>query len=150
MCDLIHRQVLMQQQQKQIEEAVEKAQWDTVLKQAEENGLRLTEFDTILQPIIDSCTKDSISAGKRFETIFFLFELHTQFTLLIFLGKNYILQHTGDATKCNSIMQYLLKKYASMFLTIIFPRSEYKFQRVISFFVTELWSTVHRLRRSCI
>lgn len=53
----------MQQQQKQIEEAVEKAQWDTVLKQSEENGLRLTDFDTILQPIIESCTKDSISAG---------------------------------------------------------------------------------------
>lgn len=53
----------MQQQQKQIEEAVEKAQWDAVLKQAEENGLRLTDFDSVLQPIIDSCTKDSISAG---------------------------------------------------------------------------------------
>lgn len=60
----VHWQVLMQQQQKQIEESVEKVQWETVHKQAEENGLRLTDFDTILQPIIDSCTKDSISAGK--------------------------------------------------------------------------------------
>lgn len=54
----------MQQQQKQIEEAVEKAQWDSVMKQAEENGIRLSDFDTILQPIIDSCTKDSISGGE--------------------------------------------------------------------------------------
>lgn len=53
----------MQQQQTQIDEAVEKAQWETVLKQAEENGLRIAEFDSVLQPIIDSCTKDSISAG---------------------------------------------------------------------------------------
>lgn len=54
----------MQQQQSQIDEAIEKAQNETVLKQAEENNIRLNEFDSILQPIIDSCTKDSISAGK--------------------------------------------------------------------------------------
>lgn len=62
---LTFRQVLMQQQQKQIEEAVEKAQWDSVMKQAEDNGIRLSDFDTILQPIIDSCTKDSISGGEH-------------------------------------------------------------------------------------
>lgn len=82
LCEPIHWQVLMQQQQKQIEEAVEKVQWETVLKQAEDNGLRLTDFDTILQPIIDSCTKDSISAGKwtdpsnriyRFPKIYYFF-----------------------------------------------------------------------------
>lgn len=54
----------MQQQQNQIDEAIEKAQNETVLKQAEENNIRLSEFDTILQPIIDSCTKDSISTGN--------------------------------------------------------------------------------------
>lgn len=54
----------MQQQQNQIDEAIEKAQNETVLKQAEENNIRLNEFDSILQPIIDSCTKDSISAGE--------------------------------------------------------------------------------------
>lgn len=57
-------QVLIQQQQNQIDEAIEKAQHENVVKQAEENSIRLSEFDTILQPIIDSCTKDSISAGK--------------------------------------------------------------------------------------
>lgn len=55
----------MQQQQKQIDEAIEKAQNETVLKQAEENNIRLADFDAILQPIIDSCTKDSISAGMK-------------------------------------------------------------------------------------
>lgn len=54
----------MQQQTKQIDEAIEKAQNETVSKQAEENSIRLSDFDAILQPIIDSCTKDSISAGK--------------------------------------------------------------------------------------
>lgn len=54
----------MQQQQTQIDEAVLKAQHDSLLAQAEENGIHLNEFDTILQPIIDSCTKDGISTGK--------------------------------------------------------------------------------------
>lgn len=65
----------MQQQQNQIDEAIEKAQNENVLKQAEENNIRLSEFDTILQPIIDSCTKDSISAGTKLVSIhFFVFE----------------------------------------------------------------------------
>lgn len=77
----------MQQQQNQIDEEIEKAQNETVLKQAEECNIRLNDFDAILQPIIDSCTKDSISAGK-----------------------NWILQYANDAAKCNVLMQYLLKK----------------------------------------
>lgn len=77
----------MQQQQNQIDEAIEKAQNENVQKQAEENNINLTEFDTILQPIVDSCTKDSISGGK-----------------------NWILQHAADAAKCNVLMQHLLKK----------------------------------------
>lgn len=79
--------VLMQQQQKQIDEAIEKAQSDSIMKQAEENNINLIEFETILTPIIESCTKDSISAGK-----------------------NWILQHATDAPKGNTILQYLLKK----------------------------------------
>lgn len=57
--------VLTQQQQNQIDEAIEKAQNENVIKQAEEQTIRLNEFDAILQPIIDSCTKDSISAGMH-------------------------------------------------------------------------------------
>lgn len=57
--------MLVQQKQKQIDEAIEKAQNETVIKQAEENSIRLSDFDAILQPIIDSCTKDSISAGRK-------------------------------------------------------------------------------------
>lgn len=56
--------MLLQQQQNQIDEAIDKAQNENVSKQAEENNIRLNEFDVILQPIIESCTKDSISAGK--------------------------------------------------------------------------------------
>lgn len=54
----------MKQQTKQIEDAIVSAQNETLQAQADENGVDLTEFDGILQPIIDSCTKDSISAGK--------------------------------------------------------------------------------------
>lgn len=55
----------MQQQQSQIDEAILKAQHDALLKLADENKIRLAEFDAILQPIVDSCTKDSISTGKN-------------------------------------------------------------------------------------
>ncbi|XP_037904619.1 calcium homeostasis endoplasmic reticulum protein isoform X2 [Hermetia illucens] len=79
--------VLLQQQQKQIDEAINKAQNDVIHKQAEDYNVYLAEFDEILQPIIDACTKDSISTGK-----------------------NWILQHTSDTAKCNVVLQYLLKK----------------------------------------
>lgn len=100
----------MQQQQKQIDEAIEKAQNETVLKQAEENSIRLVDFDAILQPIIDSCTKDSISAGKQLKTHHHVRMRMTEFILLFHIGKNWILQHAGDASKCNVLMQHLLKK----------------------------------------
>ncbi|PSN33837.1 hypothetical protein C0J52_16837 [Blattella germanica] len=56
--------VLMQQQQGQIEDALRKAQQDALQQAAEEAGINFTELDSVLQPIIDSCTKDSISSGK--------------------------------------------------------------------------------------
>lgn len=54
----------MQQQQASIEEAISKAQKDTMFNEATECNLNFSELDGILQPIIDSCTKDSISSGK--------------------------------------------------------------------------------------
>lgn len=54
----------MAQQKKQIDEAIEAAQNTQLEKNAEEQNISLKEFDGILQPIIDSCTKDSISQGK--------------------------------------------------------------------------------------
>lgn len=83
MCRVCQWQVLMQQQQKQIDEAIEKAQNETVLKQAEENNIRLADFDAILQPIIDSCTKDSISAGKTH-----LISIDLEFFFTVFLVFN--------------------------------------------------------------
>ncbi|KAI8123535.1 hypothetical protein FF38_07761 [Lucilia cuprina] len=78
---------LMAQQKKQIEEAIEDAQNTQLDKKAEELNISLNEFDGILQPIIDACTKDSISQGK-----------------------NWILQHSSDSAKNNVVLQYLLKK----------------------------------------
>lgn len=75
----------MQQQQNQIDEAIEKAQNENVLKQAEENNIRLNEFDGILQPIIDSCTKDSISAGNGHCWIFLPIEFHDTFHKLYYM-----------------------------------------------------------------
>lgn len=58
------RTVLLQTQQLQIDEAIRKSQVESLIKRAEENNVDLRELDNVLQPIIDSCTKDSISSGK--------------------------------------------------------------------------------------
>ncbi|XP_035222086.1 calcium homeostasis endoplasmic reticulum protein-like isoform X2 [Stegodyphus dumicola] len=57
-------QLLLQQQQVQVDEVIRKAQDEKLSKLANENELDLKELDSVLQPIIDSCTKDSISNGK--------------------------------------------------------------------------------------
>lgn len=56
--------MLIQQQQAKINELVSKAQMETIQMMAEDNNISLSELDTVLQPIIDTCTKDSISAGN--------------------------------------------------------------------------------------
>lgn len=55
---------MLQQQQIQIEDTIAKSEDDELKKQATECGVDCTEFDSVLQPIIDTCTKDAISAGK--------------------------------------------------------------------------------------
>lgn len=55
--------MLIQQQQVKINELVSKAQAEKIQMMAEENNISLSELDSILQPIIDTCTKDSISTG---------------------------------------------------------------------------------------
>lgn len=79
--------VLVQQQQSKIDEIVNKAQNDMIQTLAEESNINLSELDTILQPIIDSCTKDSISTGK-----------------------GWILNHATTRDAGNVIALYLLKK----------------------------------------
>ncbi|XP_030561160.1 calcium homeostasis endoplasmic reticulum protein isoform X2 [Drosophila novamexicana] len=54
---------LMTQKTKQIDDAMAAAQTTQLEQLANEQGIVLREFDGILQPIIESCTKDSISAG---------------------------------------------------------------------------------------
>ncbi|XP_017059048.1 calcium homeostasis endoplasmic reticulum protein isoform X2 [Drosophila ficusphila] len=78
---------LMNQKTKQIDEAIAAAQTTQQEQMAGEQGIVLRDFDGVLQPIIESCTKDSISAGK-----------------------NWILQHSTDSAKINVVLQYLLKK----------------------------------------
>ncbi|CAH2241497.1 jg10664 [Pararge aegeria aegeria] len=79
--------VLIQQQQAKINELVSKAQMETIQIMAEENNISLSELDTILQPIIDTCTKDSISNGK-----------------------GWILQHATSHDAGKVISQHLLRK----------------------------------------
>lgn len=61
--------MLIQQQQAKINELVSKAQVETIQMMAEENNISLGELDSILQPIIDTCTKDSISSGNKISVI---------------------------------------------------------------------------------
>lgn len=56
--------VLLQQQKSQIEDAIAKAQADFITRYAQDNQISLVDLDEILKPIIESCTKDSISNGN--------------------------------------------------------------------------------------
>lgn len=56
--------VLLQQQQAQVENTVTKCEMAELQREADMIDLPLDELYSILQPIIDSCTKDSISNGK--------------------------------------------------------------------------------------
>ncbi|KAI5645246.1 surp module domain-containing protein [Phthorimaea operculella] len=79
--------VLIQQQQVKVNELVSKAQVETIHAMAESNNINLAELDSILQPIIDTCTKDSISTGK-----------------------GWILQHATSHDAGKVISQHLLRK----------------------------------------
>ncbi|XP_063921571.1 calcium homeostasis endoplasmic reticulum protein isoform X2 [Zophobas morio] len=56
--------VLLQQQQAQAEAVVTKCEIAGLQKEADSSDINLQDIYNILQPIIDSCTKDSISNGK--------------------------------------------------------------------------------------
>lgn len=80
--------VLLQQQQAQVEQAVAKCESTDLQKEAENCSIALPEIYNILQPIIDSCTKDSISNGK-----------------------SWFLQHATSKQKAYCIVECLLYKY---------------------------------------
>jgi calcium homeostasis ER protein len=56
--------VLLQQQQAQAEAVVAKCEAGALQKEADNCDINLQDIYSILQPIIESCTKDSISNGK--------------------------------------------------------------------------------------
>ncbi|XP_014231138.1 calcium homeostasis endoplasmic reticulum protein isoform X1 [Trichogramma pretiosum] len=82
-----HHAALMSQQQGKVEEAVRQAQDNALQTVAQSTNTDLQAFDTVLQPIIDSCTKDSISAGKA-----------------------WILQHSTTLPSNQVIAKHLLKR----------------------------------------
>ncbi|KAI4462020.1 sr-related ctd associated factor 6 [Holotrichia oblita] len=79
--------VLLQQQQVQMETIIFDKESAELRNDADECGIVLEELDQILQPIIDSCTKDSIQAGK-----------------------SWILQHVTNKSQAFVIARYLLQK----------------------------------------
>lgn len=80
----------MQQQQSAIEEMIAKTQKENMSDDAIQCDLSLAELDGVLQPIIDSCTKDSISSGKAW------------------------ILHRATSKKINNVIaSYLLSKYVT-------------------------------------
>lgn len=57
-------QLLLQQQQVQVDDAIRKAQDEKIGNMAKDCNIDLDELANVLQPIIDCCTKDTISNGK--------------------------------------------------------------------------------------
>jgi calcium homeostasis ER protein len=57
-------QVTVQQQKKQTEETVKLQHEKEVMEKALASGMNLAELELLLLPIMDSCTKESISQGK--------------------------------------------------------------------------------------
>lgn len=47
--------------QLQIDDAIEKLKQQRLLQLCEESGVSLAELDSVVQPIIESCTKEAIS-----------------------------------------------------------------------------------------
>ena len=56
--------VTMDQAKLQSNEAIRKAKWEHLELLASDTGIDLEEMEVVLQPIIESCTKESISGGK--------------------------------------------------------------------------------------
>ena len=56
--------VLQQTQKTQVEEAIQKAREARLEDEARQCKVSLSHFENLLQPIMETCTKDSISSGK--------------------------------------------------------------------------------------
>lgn len=84
---------LMAQQQGRVEDAVRHAQEQALQNSAQNTNTDLAAFDTVLQPIIDSCTKDSISAGKA-----------------------WILQNSLTSQSNQVVADHLLKRYVLIYM----------------------------------
>ncbi|CAG2105987.1 unnamed protein product [Medioppia subpectinata] len=57
-------QVLMQQKQMIIDDVIRQSQDDQIRRMADEFNIDLNDFESVLLPIADNCTKESIAKGK--------------------------------------------------------------------------------------
>ena len=62
--DIMSNQALMAQEKEKVEVAIQKEQDSQRKNLASNNGVSLEDFDELLQPIITSCTKDSIAVSS--------------------------------------------------------------------------------------
>lgn len=92
------QQVTLKQQKLQTEEVVKQQTEKEVFQRAYECGINLSELDSLLSPIMEMCTKESIS-----------------------LGKSWILHNAQQPTAADAVAHYLLFKtiQGSKFLIII-------------------------------
>lgn len=61
-----HKLIMEEEKEKRIEEMILKSLDDELKRMSEDFSINLNEFDKILQPIIDTCRKESIAVNSRF------------------------------------------------------------------------------------
>ena len=88
--------VLQQNQRTQVEEAIVKAMEEKLEKDAKKLKVALSHFDGLLQPIMETCTKDSISSGKSW-----MFQQATDKESEFLLAEYLCLKVTNQNTKFN-------------------------------------------------
>lgn len=88
---MAQHQVLMQHKKIMIDDAIHVAQDEHLRRMAEDFNVNLNEFENVLQPIADSCTKESIANGKI-----------------------WIFNHCNAHIHYDIIARYLLKRITSM------------------------------------
>ena len=79
--------VLLAQQKSRIEEALSQKHASEISTLAAELNVDITEFDRTLQPIMDSCTKESIANGKAWIFTHTSTKRHYQLLTLYLLQK---------------------------------------------------------------
>lgn len=102
--DAQHKVLMEDEKQTRIEEMITKAQSDELKRMCEDYSINLNEFDKILQPIIDTCRKESIAVSCQAVLQHFIF------VVVIQNGKVWIFNHCTIPEHYEAVAKHLLKR----------------------------------------